>query len=404
MAEHPGQPTSSAAEHALPAGDEFGLVSGGPSHRIAALLGFKAPTRSQRLLRVLILILVTWAPLAILSAMAGHATGDHIRKPFFHDPEASARFLLVLPLLELAEIYVAISLAVQARHFLERGIVPERERGRFEAAQADARKLRESLLIEGTIVAAAFTLSLVTRVVLDFGAGTSSWEGVGTGMTAAGWWYTLVSLPFLYFFLLRWVCVFLLWGWFLFRVSRLDLELTPTHPDRTGGLGFIGWGLVSFATVVIAFSTVCSAGFADEILHRGQSLDSLKYHVALFVIAALVIVHLPMFAFMHRLTQCRLTGLLDFGALAWRHDQAFDEKWIKNRSPETDKELLGSADIQSLADVAMCYEHVERMWPIPFDTKAFAVLVLAALVPMIPLLGTEIPLTEIFAKLGELLV
>jgi hypothetical protein len=198
--------------------------------------------------------------------------------------------------------------------------------------------------------------------------------------------------------------VFLLWGWFLHRVSRLDLELTPTHPDRAGGLGFIGWGLVSFSTVVIAFATVCSAGFADEILHKGESLESLKYHVGLFIICALVIVHLPLLAFLHCLMRCRLDGLLEFGALAWRHDQAFDEKWIKNRSKERDETLLGSADIQSLADIAMCYEHVERMWPIPFDPKAFAILVLAALVPMIPLLGTKIPLTEIFAKLGELLV
>ncbi len=57
-----------------------------------------------------------------------------------------------------------------------------------------------------------------------------------------------------------------------------------------------------------------------------------------------------------------------------------------------------------MADIATCYEHIDRMLPIPFDVKAFAILVLAALLPMIPLLGTAIPLQEIFMKLGELLV
>lgn len=384
--------------------DELGLLLGGPSRRLATWLGFARPTRTRRLLRVVLLALLTWGPLALLSGMAGHAFSGSVRKPFFHDPEASARFLIVIPLLELAEIAVGLSLAMQTRQLLERGIVPTHERERFESARNEARRMRNSMLMEGTLLVASYALSLVTRVALGFGAGASSWEGVGAGMSAAGWWYTLVSLPVLYFFLFRWIWVFLLWGWFLCRVSRLDIELTPTHPDRAGGLGFIGWGLASFAMVVMAASTVCSAGFADEILHRGQSLDSLKYHVGLFVIMALVIVHLPLFAFAGRLTKLRVDGLLEFGALAWRHDQAFDEKWIKKRSPATDEHLLGSADIQSLADIAVCYEHVERMWPIPFDTKAFAILTLSALLPMIPLLGTEIPIHELFMKLGELLV
>jgi hypothetical protein len=57
-----------------------------------------------------------------------------------------------------------------------------------------------------------------------------------------------------------------------------------------------------------------------------------------------------------------------------------------------------------MADIATCYEHVSEMRLIPFDTKAFVVLAIAALLPMIPLVGTAIPLNEIFMKLGELLI
>jgi len=166
----------------------------------------------------------------------------------------------------------------------------------------------------------------------------------------------------------------------------------------------IGWGLASFATVVRAVSAVMSAAFADEILHRGASFDDLKYHIVVFIVTALVLLHAPLLAFAGKLSRCRFSGLLDFGALAWRHDRAFDEKWIEDRADEKGEVLLGSADVQSLADIATCYEHVERMWPIPFDVKAFAVLVLAAMLPMVPLVGTKIPLDEIFMKLGELLV
>jgi len=57
--------------------------------------------------------------------------------------------------------------------------------------------------------------------------------------------------------------------------SRLDLELTPTHPDRAGGLGALGWGIASFALVLMAISAVISGGLAYEIVHRGSSLNIL---------------------------------------------------------------------------------------------------------------------------------
>jgi hypothetical protein len=198
--------------------------------------------------------------------------------------------------------------------------------------------------------------------------------------------------------------IFLLWAAFLFQVSRLNLELTPTHPDRAGGLGFVGWGLVSFALVLMAVSGVISAGFADEILHRGESIQSLKYHVIVFAAVSLVVLHAPLLSFSGQLARCRFRGLLEFGTLVWEHDRAFDEKWIKNPPPTKRESLLGNADIRSVAGAAACYEHVDRMWLMPFDLKAFAVLFLAILLPMIPLLGTAIPLQEIFLKLGEILL
>ena len=86
-----------------------------------------------------------------------------------------------------------------------------------------------------------------------------------------------------------------------------------------------------------------------------------------------------------------------------RHDRAFDEKWIKPLATSQES-LLGSADVSSLANLALAYEHVDRMLLIPFDKKAAVVLLLATLIPLVPLVGTAIPLAEILSKLGEFLV
>lgn len=394
--------------HDGPSPESFNLVQGGAIDRLSGRLGLAATTLRRRLLKVVVLMLVTWLPLLLLSLAVGNATARHDGRkflPFLHDPEVQARFLVVLPLLELAEVIVAVSLTVQVRHLREMGVVPERELGRFDAARADALALRGSAWAEGVILALSYCLSLFIRELFGVSEGAAaSWDRSGSAITVAGWWFMLVSLPVLYFFILRWLWIFLVWGRFLYQVSRLDLELTPTHPDRTGGLGFLGWGLASFATVLMAVSTVFSAAFAEKILHHGESLDSLKYHVAAFVVVALLVLHAPLFAFSGRLSRCRFSGLLEFGALVWRYDRAFEAKWLENPASAPHESLLGSADIQSLADIATCYDHIDRMWPMPFDTKAFALLVLAAIVPMIPLVGTAVPLKEIFTTLGELLI
>ncbi len=383
--------------------EDFDLVSRGPAYRLALRVGFGHPDRPSRVRKVLLLILVTWVPLLILSLAAGHAYGDRVIVPLLHDPVIYSRFLFVVPLLALADLVVARSLKVQTRYFLDSGILPERVRPQFEAARDEALRRRESIVAEVVILVLALTIAIVARLVVRLGEGEETWERVGTGITLAGWWYMLVSLPILFFFLLRWLWIFLVWSWFLFRVSRLDLDLTPTHPDHVGGLGFLGWGLACFAPVLMAISAVLSGSFAYEIVHRGSTLNILKYHVIVFVVLAIVVLHAPLLAFTGKLAQCRFRGLLDFGALIGDHDRAFDEKWVKAQEMSRAK-LLGSPDVASLADMALVFEHVDGMQLLPYDKKTLIVLVAAALIPMIPLLGTVVGLTDILSMLGKFMV
>ena len=378
----------------------FDLVGRGPSYRMAQRFGFNRPDRPRRIRKILLLILVTWVPLVLLSLVAGHAFGNRVAVTLLRDPVILSRFLFVLPLLALAEIVVERSLGVQARQFLASGVVPAGEAVKLEAAKAEALRLRESVVAEGVIVVLAVAIAIIAQVVIRFGSEESTWKRSDAGITLAGWWYILVSLPILFFFLLRWLWIFLLWSRFLFRISRLGLELTPTHPDRAGGLGFLGWGLASFGLVLMAISAVLSGSLAYEIVHRGSSLNILKYHIMIFVVLAIVILHAPLIVFTGRLARCRFRGLLDFGSLIGDHDRAFNEKWLKSQGSS----LLGSAHMGSLAHMSPVYEQVERMQLLPWDKQALIVLVAAALIPMIPLLGTVTALTEILSMLGKFVV
>ena len=383
--------------------DDQTIVRGGLSFHVARRLGFEPPNLPRRRRKVLLLMLVTWVPLFLLSAVQGHAWGYQVDVSFLRDPVPYSRFLFVVPLLELAQVVMETSLGVQMRHFFESGLVPDRQRLSFDAARLEVIRLRGSVVAEAVIIVLSITICVVGRIYLRLDKIDSSWARSGSHITPAGWWYILVSLPILGFFLLRWLWIYLLWGWFLFRVSRLDLELTPTHPDRAGGLGFLAWTLVSYSPVLMAVSAVLSGSFAHEIIHKGASLDSLKYHALVFVVLALVILHLPLLFFSGRQIRSRFRALLDFGTLIRRHDRAFDEKWIRPLATSRDT-LLGSPDVASQSDIATIFEHVDRMQIIAFDRKALVVLVVAAVAPMVPLLGTLIPLKEILKMLGEFMV
>ncbi|MDG3007105.1 hypothetical protein [Paludisphaera mucosa] len=353
------------------------------------------------------LALLTTAPLLLLSLSEGLAFGPRVEVPILRDPGFYCRYLAALPLLVGAEIFVGMSLAVQVGYLLESGLVPEEERPSFQAAKAQLQRLARSRAAKVVAGALAFVVVTTFRLLLDTKPGASSWERLGAAdggrITLAGWWSILVSVPVLVGLLLHWLWRAGVWAWFLFRVSRLDLALTPTHPDRAGGLGFLAWGQASFAPVLAAVSAVLSGSIAGEVLYGGRTVDALKYHAVVFVVLALAFLLAPLLVFSRRMAHCRFQAILDFGMLVWRHDRAFDEKWIRNLGTSRES-LLGSPDVSSLSDIGVAFDHVERMRIMPLDHQALLVLLMAAVAPLLPSLATAIPLPEILKNLAGFLV
>ena len=146
-----------------------------------------------------------------------------------------------------------------------------------------------------------------------------------------------------------------------------------------------------------------SGSFAAQVLHWGQSVNGLKYHLAVFVALALASILAPLLVFSGKLAHCRFQALLDFGMLAWRHDHAFDDKWIRIPAAHQE-EILGSPDLSSMADLAAGFEHVQEMKVMPLDRQALLVLVAAAVGPMLPLFAATIPLSDILEDLMEFMV
>ena len=387
--------------------DSLSSAHEGPAYRLALRLGFAHPVPTRLAMKMGLIVLATWVPLLVLSFVSGLALGDRVEVPFLKDPMAYTRYLVALPLLVLAEVVVATTLAVQSGYFIESGLIPEKDLPKYQSFKDEFVRLHDSWIVQGVILVISYILVITMRTTLAYRPGSSSWERLGADSggvtTPAGWWCILVCLPILVFLLSRWFWRACVWAWFLYRVSRLELELTPTHPDHAGGLGFLAWGQASFGVVLAAVSTVVSGSFAAKVLYAGASLNGLKYHLAVFVVIALAFLLAPLLVFAGRLAHCRFQSLLDFGMLAWRHDHAFDEKWIRTPGVHQDA-ILGCPDVSSLADMAAAFEHVQRMQVVPLDRQALMVLVAAVMAPMIPFLASTIPLTDILVDLAGFLV
>jgi hypothetical protein len=292
------------------------------------------------------------------------------------------------------------------KHFIQSGLVRKNDHSAFESSIQQVLRMRNSLLAEGVIAGLVIFSAAFLR--LEFSGTSSTWQFLvspsGATRTLAGWWYVLVSVPVVTFLMFRWLWRYLIWCWFLWRTSRLDLHLVPTHPDMAGGLGFLGLAQAKYAIIIFALSSLLSSQMGQEILFGEASLANYKATIFVFVVLILIILLGPLLVFSPKLFDAKRKGLLEYGALANEYTQSFERKWIRREAPEGEV-LIGSADIQSLADLGNSFEIVRKMRPAPFDlATAILPTVAAAAIPFLPLTLTVFPLEELIKKIVEMLL
>ena len=351
--------------------------------------------------RVIALAIITWLPLLALSIAEGHAWGDSVKVPFLLDVDVHARFLLALPLFIVAELVVHQRMRLVVGTFVKRGLLPDEARGRFDAAIAAAMRLRNSVLAEVLLIALVYGLGVLFIWRRNSAMDLPTWYGMTvTGKlqpTLAGWWFGCVSLPLIQFILLRWYFRLLIWTRFLWQVSRIDLRLVAIHPDRAGGLGFLSTVTYAFAPLLAGQGVMLAGVMANKIFYAGAKLTDFKLELLAMVIMMLFFVLAPLLVFTPRLARTKRIGLAEYGGLAQRYVREFDQKWLRGGAP-ADEPLVGSADLQSLADLGNSFEIVKGMKPVPFGKDTLLQLAVISLAPVAPLVLTMIPLGELLDR------
>jgi hypothetical protein len=369
----------------------FSLL-GGPLHRFGRRLGLVRGTTNTIPLGLALAALPSSVLLVIamvegvtdrvfsLSLIGGHA-----------------RLLVAIPLFFVCEAWLDPRVTIFGRQIVETGVVPPDAQPALGAYLARASRWRDSWVPDAVSLGLAVLLGLVgVRFLYGSTAAFDPDRAVIAG-TVSAWWYWVVCLPLFRFLMFRWVMRLGLWAHYLWRLSRLKLHLVPTHADGAAGLGYLEVVHSTFLPLVAAGSVLLSASFAEEMFAGRMDLSVVypAFAIALFVDAVLFVG--PLLVFAPALWASQARGMEEYMALASQYASAFETKWLRTHDPG--EPLLGTPDVQALADLGVGMTTVREMRWLPVSPRVLLELGVTAALPFAPLLLLEYPLGDLLKRL-----
>lgn len=382
------------------------LLDGGPPRRLETALRLVNPDDPNFLACAVLVSSFAWAPLLLLAAAESVAIGEDKLTELLLDFAVHARYLIAVPLFIMAERFTLERLGSTARHFIKAGVIRDSDRPRFDSIAATTIRLLNSKVVEILVVVlACSTVIILTRALsLEKLSGWHIVRKEDIGLSWAGWWHVLVSLPVILILLFGWLWRLFLWSLLLWRVSRLDLHLVPAHPDLSGGLQFVGASLRAFPLLCLALGAAVAGGVANRVVHHGMSLIDFSYVIAALLLVILILFVAPLMFFTREILQARRRGIFEYGALAGAVGRQMERKWLESEAGTADETALDVQHFSATTDLYQLTANVYQIKGVPLDWQDLIAIIVAVLLPFLPVLLYEIPLDEIIPDLLKLLL
>jgi hypothetical protein len=384
---------------------DFSIVLGGPLYQFYQRTWLLLPPLELLKRRMFVVTMISWLPLLLLSMKDG-VIFSSVQIPFIYDLDTHARFLVSLNLLIAAELFAHQLIGLLMQQFPERDLISSEEQPSFIESISSTICLRNSVVIELLLLVFVFTAGhwIWNRYsILDVTTWYSFVVDGKSQVSLAGYWYAFVSLPIFQFILMRWYFRIFIWYRFLWKISRLNLQLNSLHPDRAGGFGFMGRSVFAFAPVLLAHTILLSGMIANRIWHEGAIVTDFTSEIIAILFFLICLVFLPLTFFIPQMLRVKKRGVLSYGAIALRYVNDFRKKWI-DPNLKDNKGMLGSSDIQSLADLSNSFQVQNGMGLMPFNHKTIILLIIIIALPLFPLVLTMIPLESILTKMISIIL
>lgn len=357
--------------------------------------------------RLLILFGLAWLPLVVLTLIDGTFISSDITMPFIKDVVPFVKTLIVIPLLVMTDNLIEPMMARVLSYLRTSGIVTESDQDNLRTAAEKMATMINLKRVEFILIALVLAVSWFTQK--DYSdmwhhMNVTSWalhqENGTVDETMAGLWFLLISSPLVSFLVYRWVWRFIVWSIFLFRVSRFNLKLYPSHTDHAAGLAVIGQNQILFGILFLVMASILSAELADNIIYEGDKLVDLKMTILVFIIICVAVITGPLLFFTKKLLDLKHRALVEYSALQQQISGDFHKAWIDDKS----KGLVDSMHPSAMADYSAVFEVVSDMLVVPLKPKSLVYLAGMLLLPFLPLALTVSPITEILQKIGSSLI
>ncbi|MEO8189482.1 MAG: hypothetical protein ABI682_04000 [Acidobacteriota bacterium] len=356
------------------------LFAGDPIDRLLHKLGLASEGRLRFSRLAPLVVVLGWAVPLVLATLGGDLTNKYGRRGFASDFNLLIQTAVVIVLL-YAQSYVDAHIRDAGCLFASSGIV---DRAEYERGAAKTCRLRIAILPD--VICGLVAIPLVYLwAAADLRKGIPSWQVHcldGRGVpTIAQWWLVLIFGPLFEFLWLRWLWKISLWLWFLRRISRSKIRIAAGHPDRAGGLGFVGsvqasFGILIFAVGLLVLSDALKQIFVERLLSGNLFLE-----IVAFSILGPVAFLLPLLMFTRHLYAAKRLATVRWSSRITR---------ILNA---TTHDRRSTDDETRLSEAVKRYRSVTQMRVVPFDMVSLWHLLAAAATPMLPLIvrGLDMP-------------
>jgi len=383
-------------------GNPFGT---GPFQALLQAMRLPAGADAAVVRRVMLAVLLAWVPLVVLAQVQGLAIGTG-KASVLQDFAAYARFLVAVPLLVLAEKQARTWMLRVMQHFPKAELISAGSEPRFRELLQSTRRLLASRLVLAAILVLAYALTIASaKEWVAYGA--ASWtvlegEGGQLKVSYAGWWRLMVSQPLFMSLVLTWFWRLFLWFRCMRTIAHMDVRIVASHPDKMGGLGFLGQSLRGFPILAFALGSAVAGTLANLVVHEARPSTSLTPVVVATMVFILLICAGPLLAFIRPMREAQDDAELSYGALATSLGERFEERWLA-RVPVA-AEALEVPDFSSTTDLFSVAANVTEMRPIPIEIKDFFPLLLATVLPFLPIILRQVSFEDLLTVAKRMLM
>jgi len=370
--------------------EQFSLFEGDFLFRLCRRIGIRGTGVWYTIQQIAVVLLVTWVPGAIGCWYLGFIGDVPDRMNFFGDVATFAQAFIGLPLFLIAQNTINGKTVSAAEHFKISGAIPEEHHKELKALNAKIARLRKSAISDYIIIFIAYLCSYFW-LMEEIHNGWDTWHAIGAPQTQTptfpGWWVAMVGIPVFNYLWLRWIWKIQLWCFYLFEISKFKLRIIASHPDRTGGIGFLSDTQKSFAILIFAFGIGAIAPLVGyKIETEGASLFSFSVGGPLlgFLFGAPIFFTVPLLMFTKQLKNAKKNALEAYSDKATQAAIYFEETWLHARG-EKKKELLFGDHLQGMNNLNVAYESIHRMRVVPFDMKSITHLFGSTIGSLLPL-------------------